>query len=83
MPDGSGSVVDPHPATNGVSGELLEPVRQRTISAFDSGNIQRVLFANQGVRAPLAVGIQVDIFQLIASEAFVSTSVRVLEDGEG
>ena len=82
MPDGSGSVVDSHPATDGVGGEFLEPVGQGKISAFDSGDIERVLFAHQGVRAPLAVGSQVDIFQLIASEAMVFTSVRVLEDGE-
>ena len=83
MPDGSGSVVDPYPATNGVGGELLEPVGQRRISAFDTGDIERVLFAHQGVRASLAVGSQVDMFQLIASEALVFTSKRVLEDGEG
>ena len=83
MPDGSGSVVNPHPTTDGVGGELLEPVGQRRISVFDAGNIERVLFAHQGVRASLAVGSQVDIFQLIASEALVSTSIRVLEDGEG
>ena len=62
---------------------MLEPVGQGKISAFDSGDIERVLFAHQGVRAPLAVGSQVDIFQLIASEALMSTSIRVLEDGEG
>ena len=73
MPDGSDNVVDPHPTTNGVGGELLDSVGQRRISAFDSGNIERVLFAHQGVRAPLAVGSQVDIFQLIASEALVPT----------
>ena len=76
MPDGSGSVVDPHPDTNVVGGELLEPVGQRRISAFDWDNIERVLLAHQGVRAPLAVGSQADIFQLIASEALMSTSVK-------
>ena len=81
MPDGNGSVVDPHPATDGVGGEFLDPVGQRRISAFDAGDINRVLFAHQGVRASGGVGNQVDIFQLIASEALVSTSIRVLEDG--
>ena len=56
LPDVSGSVVDPHPATDGVSRELLEPVEQRGISAVDEGNIESVLFAHQGVRAPLAAG---------------------------
>ena len=32
------------------------------MSAFDSGNMERVLFAHQGVQVPLAVGSQVDIF---------------------
>ena len=41
LPDGSGSVLDPHAATNGVSGELLEPVGQRRILAFDAGNIEQ------------------------------------------
>ena len=83
MPDGSGSVVDPRPATNGVGGELLEPVSRRRISALDPGNIDRVLFAHQGIRAPLTVGSQVDIFELITIEALVSTSIRALEDAEG
>ena len=83
MPDRSGSVVDPHSANNGVGRELVKPVGQRRISSFDSGDIERVLVAHQGVRASLAVGSQVNIFQLIASEALVSTSIRVLEDGEG
>ena len=79
LPVGSGSVEDPYPA----SGELIEPVKQRRISALDAGNIDRVLFEHQGVRASLAVGIQVDVFQLTTNEAFMSTSVRVFEDGEG
>ena len=83
LPDGIGSVVDPHPATDGVSGELLEPVSRRRISALDPGNIDRVLFAHQGIRAPLTVGSQVDIFELITIEALVSTSIRALEDAEG
>ena len=83
MPDSSGSVVDAHPATNGVGGELLEPVGQHIISAFDSGNIECVLLAHQGVQAPVAVGSQVDKFQLITSEALVSPSARVLGDGQG
>ena len=83
MPDGSSSVVDPHSITNGVCWEVLEPVRQRRISSFDEGDIKRVLFAHQGRRASLAVGSQVDIFQLIAGESLVSTSLRMLEDGEG
>ena len=62
---------------------MLEPVGQGKISAFDSGDIERVLFAHQGVRAPLAVGSQVDIFQLIASEDLVFKSMKGLEDGEG
>ena len=53
--------------------DRLEPVGQRRISAFDAGDIERVLFAHQGIRASLAVGSQVDIFQLIASEALVPT----------
>ena len=82
MPDGSGSVVDPHPVTDGENGGLLEPVGQCRISAFDTGNIERVLFAHQGERASPAVGSQVDMFQLITSEAVVSMSIRVLEDSE-
>ena len=62
---------------------MLKLVGQRRTSVFDADDIERVLFAHQGVRASLAVGSQVDIFQLIASEALVSTSIRVLEDGEG
>ena len=83
MPDGSGGVVDPHPFTDGVSGGVLEPVEQRRIAAFDAGNIGRILFARQGDRASLAVSSHVGIFQLITSEALVSTSVKVLDDGEG
>ena len=83
MPDGNGSVIDPHPATDGVSGELLEPVGQRRISTFDGDHVERVLFAHEDERASLVVGSQVDTFQLITSEALVSTSERVLEDGEG
>ena len=45
LPDGIGSVVDPHPATDGVYGELLEPVGQRRLSVLDAGNMKRVLFA--------------------------------------
>ena len=41
------------------------------------------MFAHQGVQASLAVGSQVDIFLLIASEALVSPSIRVLEENEG
>ena len=42
-----------------------------------------MLFAPHGVRPSLAVSSQITIFRLIASAALVSTSARVLEDGEG
>ena len=50
---------------------------------FHAGNITGVLFAKEDERASLSVGGQVDILELVPSEALVSTSVRVLEGGEG
>ena len=41
------------------------------------------MFAHQGVRAPQTVGSQVGVFELITSEVLVSTTIRLLEDGEG
>ena len=81
MPDGSGGFVDPHPATDGVNGELLEP--------SDNAEFRRStwvilsVLAHQSERVPLAVDSQFDTLHLVTSEALVSTSVRVLEDGEG
>ena len=42
MPDGSGSVVKPHPPIHGVRGKFLEPVGQRRILKFDAVNMGRV-----------------------------------------
>lgn len=53
--DGSSGVVDPHPATCVVEGGVVEPMGQRTISAFDAGNIDRLSPANQIERVPLVV----------------------------
>ena len=42
-----------------------------------------MLFAHQGLQAPLAADSQGDTFQLITSGALVSTSIRVLDEDEG
>ena len=64
-------------------GSYFSPVGQRIIAAFNAGSIKGVLFTNDGERASLSVGGQVDIPELAPSEALVSTIIRVLEDGEG
>ena len=45
LPDGSGGVVGPHPATDDVDGELPEPIGQRRVATFDAGYVEGVLFA--------------------------------------
>ena len=42
-----------------------------------------MLFANQRIRTPLAVGGDVAVLQVVAGEALVASGVVVFEDGEG
>ena len=42
-----------------------------------------MLFANQHIRTPLAVGVEVAVFQVVAGEDLVASGVVVFEDGEG
>ena len=42
-----------------------------------------MLFTNQRIHTPLAVGGEVAVFQVVAGEALVASGVAVFEDGEG
>ena len=42
-----------------------------------------MLFANQRILTPLAVGGEFAVFQVVAGEALVAPGVVVFEDGEG
>ena len=42
-----------------------------------------MLFANQRIPTPLAVGGEVAVVQVVAGEALVASGVVVFDDGEG
>ena len=53
------------------------------MTALHAGDGEGVLFANQRIRTPLAVGGEVAVFQVVAGEALVAWGEVVFDDGEG
>jgi len=76
---GRGGVVYPNPAAWCVGGDFVERVEEGGVASLDARNRDGVLFANDVVRAALAVGCEVTVRYDVPVQTLVSTPVAVLE----
>lgn len=75
--------MNPHPATHSVDGGLLECFGERGTRAPHAGQSYMGLVAQERMRTPLCFRGEVAVFQAVASDALVPSSVVVIEGGEG
>ena len=83
LANGTSSVVDSYSAAGGVDTKVFESAEKLRITALYAGDLERVLFANQRIRTPLAVSGEVAVYQVVAVEALVASGIVLFDDGEG
>ena len=82
LADGDGRIEHPHSATNGEFWNRAQCVREGRVSAFHARNCEDMVFADDIVRALLAVGRQVAAGEVVAGQALMTSDPGVFENRE-
>ena len=83
MTDSGGGIVDPYPAASRLFGATEKSIEESGVAPIHPSNGEDVLFSHNFIGALLSVASEVAIGELIAVEALMGTTVRLIKDGEG
>ena len=81
--DGGRRIIHPRPAANVQFAAWMQSVDEGGVAAVDARNSEGVVFANDIVRALLAVRCQFAVGAVVAGQALGASDSSTLEDREG